>query len=183
MNMEKKNYEAPEQKSEKESGSDSTADQTIFKRGAEAYGQAEQAVSDAYDKTSEKVSETYEKARSYSSDNPGKSILIALGKELGWGFSWVQARVARIGCHRPACPTRGQRTLRNRSGLLALTRSVTGKRIQEIGKNARPESNGGSLCVTMKKARWGVFYFGHWESLSRSYWWCSSCVGAPEAVL
>jgi len=86
MNMEKKNYEAPEQKSEKESGSDSTADQTIFKRGAEAYGQAEQAVSDAYDKTSEKVSETYEKARSYSSDNPGKSILIALGIGVGLGF-------------------------------------------------------------------------------------------------
>jgi len=86
MNMENKNYEAPEQKSGKESGSDSTADQTIFERGAEAYGQAEQAVSDAYDKTSEKVSETYEKARSYSSDNPGKSILIALGIGVGLGF-------------------------------------------------------------------------------------------------
>jgi hypothetical protein len=76
MNMEKKNCEAPEQKSEKESGSDSTADQTIFKRGAKAYGQAEQAVSDAYDKTSEK-------ARSYSR---GKSILIALGIGVGLGF-------------------------------------------------------------------------------------------------
>jgi len=64
--MEKKNYEAPEHKSEKESGSDSTADQTIFERGAEAYGQAEQAVSDAYDKPSDKVSKTYEKARSLS---------------------------------------------------------------------------------------------------------------------
>jgi len=86
MNMEKKNYETPEQKSEKESGSDSTADQTIYERGAEAYGQAEQAVSDAYDKTSEKVSETYEKARSYSSDNPGKTILIALGIGVGLGL-------------------------------------------------------------------------------------------------
>jgi hypothetical protein len=43
---------------------------------------------------------------------------------------------------------------------LALTRSVAGKRIQEIGKNARPERNGGSLCVTMKKARWGGFSLG-----------------------
>jgi hypothetical protein len=55
MNLEKKNYDAAEQESGKESGSDSTADQTIFERGAEAYGQAEQAVSDAYDKTSEKA--------------------------------------------------------------------------------------------------------------------------------
>ena len=86
MNMEKNKYEAPEQKSGKESGSDSTADQTIFERGAEAYGQAQQAVSDAYDKTSEKVSETYDKARSYSSDNPGKTILIALGIGLGLGL-------------------------------------------------------------------------------------------------
>jgi hypothetical protein len=66
VNLEKKNYDAAEQKSGKESGSDSAADQTTFERGAEAYGQAEQAVSDAYDKTSEKVSETYEKARSLS---------------------------------------------------------------------------------------------------------------------
>ena len=78
MNMEKKNYEAP-QKSEKGSGSDHTAEQAFFKRGEEAYGQAEEAVSDAYDKT-------YEKARSYSSDNPGKSILIALGIGVGLGF-------------------------------------------------------------------------------------------------
>jgi hypothetical protein len=55
VNMEKKNYDAAEQKSGKESRSDSTADQTISQRGAEAYGQAEQA-----------VSETYEKARSLS---------------------------------------------------------------------------------------------------------------------
>ena len=86
MNMEKKNYEAPEQKNERESGSDSTADQTIFERGGEAYGQAEEAVRDAYDKTSEKVSETYEKAKSYSRDNPGKTILIALGIGLGLGL-------------------------------------------------------------------------------------------------
>jgi hypothetical protein len=52
MNLEKKNYDAAEQESGKESGSDSTADQTIFERDAEAYGQAEQAVSDAYEKAS-----------------------------------------------------------------------------------------------------------------------------------
>jgi len=86
MNMENTNYEAPKHKSGKESGSDSTVDQTMSKRGAEAYGQAEQAVSDAYDKTSEKVSETYEKAKSYTIDNPGKTILIALGIGVGLGL-------------------------------------------------------------------------------------------------
>lgn len=86
MNMENSNYEAPELNREKASGSDSTAGQTIFNRGAEAYGHAEQAVSDAYDKTSEKVSETYEKVKSYSSDNPGKTILITLGIGLGLGL-------------------------------------------------------------------------------------------------
>ncbi len=85
MNMEMNNYDVAEQKSRKESGSDRTAEQA-FKRGAEAYGQAEQAVSDAYDKTSEKVSETYEKARSYSNDNPGKTILLALGIGVGLGL-------------------------------------------------------------------------------------------------
>ena len=86
MNMEKKYYKGPEQKSEIESGNDGTADRTIFERGAEAYGQAEEAVSDAYDKTSEKVVETYDKARNYSHDNPGKSILVALGIGVGLGL-------------------------------------------------------------------------------------------------
>lgn len=86
MNMENKNYEAPELESEKETGSDSAADQTIFKRGAKAYEQAEQAVSDAYDKTSEKVGKTYGKAQDYSSDNPGKTVLVALGIGLGLGL-------------------------------------------------------------------------------------------------
>lgn len=97
MNMENKNYEAPEQKSEKKSGNDSTASQTIYERGAEAYGQAEEAVSDAYDKTSEKVSETYEKAKRYSSDNPGKSLLIAVGIGVGIGFLLCSSTRRRTG--------------------------------------------------------------------------------------
>ena len=31
------------------------------------------------------------------------------------------------------------------------------------------ERNEGPLCETQKKGRWGGFYFGPWESLSRSY--------------
>ena len=83
MNMENNNYKAPEQKKEKESGS---TEQTILKRGTEAYGQAEQAVNEAYDKTSEKVSKTYEQAKNYSSDHPGQTILISFGIGLGLGL-------------------------------------------------------------------------------------------------
>lgn len=84
MNMET-NYDNAEHKSEKEAGNGSTA-QTTFQRGAEAFGQAEQAASDAYDKTSEKVSEIYGKAKGYSSENPGKTILIAVGIGFGLGL-------------------------------------------------------------------------------------------------
>jgi ElaB/YqjD/DUF883 family membrane-anchored ribosome-binding protein len=96
MNIEQKPYGTSQQKSEKESGSQSTTE-TIKERGAEAYGKAEravsdaydktsEAVSDAYDKTSEKVSETYEKAREYSSEHPGATVLVAFGIGLGLGL-------------------------------------------------------------------------------------------------
>jgi hypothetical protein len=48
--------------------------------------QAGEAVSAAYDKTAQAVSETYEHAKSYSNENPGKAILIALGVGVGLGF-------------------------------------------------------------------------------------------------
>jgi hypothetical protein len=43
-------------------------------------------VTDVYDKTARAVSDTYEQAKSYSSENPGKTILIALGIGVGLGF-------------------------------------------------------------------------------------------------
>jgi ElaB/YqjD/DUF883 family membrane-anchored ribosome-binding protein len=49
-------------------------------------GKADQAASDVYDKTSQAVSETYEKAKNYSNENPGKTILIALGIGVGLGL-------------------------------------------------------------------------------------------------
>lgn len=64
----------------------SSAAENRLEQGADAYGQAEQVVGDTYDKTTEKVSETYEKARTYSDDNPGKSLLIALGIGVGLGL-------------------------------------------------------------------------------------------------
>jgi len=103
MNTEWKKDETPKKQTAEESGSASAAAQNILEKSAEAYGQAEQVVSDVYDKTSEKVSETYEKAKDYSSENPGKVILIALGIGVGLGFllgsstrrSGVTGRLAR----------------------------------------------------------------------------------------
>jgi ElaB/YqjD/DUF883 family membrane-anchored ribosome-binding protein len=60
--------------------------QSILEHGADVYGQAEQAVSDVYDKTAEVVSQTYEQAKSYSIENPGKTILITLGIGFGLGL-------------------------------------------------------------------------------------------------
>ena len=86
MEDEKNKYETPKQQRGGEPGSDSATAQSIPERGAEAHGQAEQAVSDVFDKTAQAVSETYEKAKSYSNENPGKTILIALGIGVGLGF-------------------------------------------------------------------------------------------------
>lgn len=80
---------------------DDTASENIREQVSEAYEQAEQAVEDAYDKTSRKVSETYDKAKSYSYENPGKTIFIALGIGVGLGLllgasSHHRSRTSRI---------------------------------------------------------------------------------------
>jgi len=100
MESENKNTKGQTQQVEEESGSASATAHNILERGAEAYGQAEQAVSDVYDKTTQKVNETYEKAKSYSNENPGKTILIALGIGVGLGLllgaSSGRSRTGRI---------------------------------------------------------------------------------------
>jgi len=58
----------------------------LMERGSEVYGQAEKAAINAYDKTAQAVSETYDHAKGYSSENPGKTILFALGIGVGLGF-------------------------------------------------------------------------------------------------
>jgi ElaB/YqjD/DUF883 family membrane-anchored ribosome-binding protein len=86
MNVENNKYETPEQQKAGEPGSAGAAAENILERGAEVYGHAEQAVSDAYDKTARVVSKTYDQAKSYSDENPGKTILLALGIGVGLGF-------------------------------------------------------------------------------------------------
>ncbi len=60
--------------------------QNILDQGTEAFGKAEQVVGEAYDKTTQKVKETYEKAKSYSDENPSKTLFIALGIGVGIGL-------------------------------------------------------------------------------------------------
>ena len=86
MEDEKNKYETPKQQGVEEPGSVSATAQSTLERGAKAYGQAKEAVSDVYDKTAQAVSETYDKAKSYRTENPGKTILIALGIGVGLGF-------------------------------------------------------------------------------------------------
>jgi len=100
MDTNKNIYEIPKPQMAGEAGSDSATAQNILDRGSEAYAQVEKAVSDAYDKTARKVSETYDKAKSYSNENPNKTILIALGIGVGLGLllgaSSRQSRTSRI---------------------------------------------------------------------------------------
>jgi ElaB/YqjD/DUF883 family membrane-anchored ribosome-binding protein len=100
MNVEHNKYEIPIRQMAGEPDSANAAAQSLLERGTEAYEQAEQAVSDVYDRTAQTVNETYEHAKSYSTENPGKTILIALGIGVGLGFllgaSSRRSRTGRI---------------------------------------------------------------------------------------
>ena len=58
---------------------------TVEKVG-EVYEKVAPAAQQAYDKTAHAVNETYQHSRQYSLDNPGKSLLIALGIGVGIGY-------------------------------------------------------------------------------------------------
>jgi len=86
MDTERNTYEALHQPTAGPPGGASATAQHVLERGCKVYGQAEQVVSDAYDKTAQAVSETYEKVKGYSTENPGRTILVALGIGVGLGF-------------------------------------------------------------------------------------------------
>lgn len=86
MDNETNKYETFKQQTAADSDNVTATAQNILDKGTEAYGKAEQAVGEAYDKTTQKVKETYEKAKSYSDENAGKTILIALGIGVGIGL-------------------------------------------------------------------------------------------------
>jgi ElaB/YqjD/DUF883 family membrane-anchored ribosome-binding protein len=84
--MDYENNNNSQQQTAEKNGSVSAVAESILERGTEVYGKARQAVSHAYDKTADKVSKTCEKAKDYSVENPGKTVLIALGIGVGVGF-------------------------------------------------------------------------------------------------
>lgn len=86
MDIENNTSETPQQQMAGESCSTNATKHGILERGAEVFGQTEQAVGEVYDKTAKAVSKTYEQAKSYSSENPGTTMLIALGIGVGLGF-------------------------------------------------------------------------------------------------
>ena len=75
MDTDKNTHKTPKEQMTEELDSANATAHTMLEQGAEAYGQAEQAVSD-----------TYEQAKGYSHENPGKTILLALGIGVGVGL-------------------------------------------------------------------------------------------------
>lgn len=86
MENEKNTYETDADQMAGELDNAAATAQNILDQGAKVYGKAEQAASDVYDKTAKTVSETYEQAKNYSAENPGKTVLIALGIGVGLGL-------------------------------------------------------------------------------------------------
>lgn len=86
MEIENINNENFEKQNAGQSSSAGAAVQGAMERGAEAYGQAKETVTDMYNKTAKAVGETYDKAKNYSRENPGTTILISLGVGVGLGF-------------------------------------------------------------------------------------------------
>lgn len=86
MDNETNKFETFKHQAVADTGSVTAKTQNLLDKGTEAYGKAEQAVGEAYDKTSQKVKETYEKAKTYSTENPGTTILVALGIGVGIGL-------------------------------------------------------------------------------------------------
>ena len=86
MDIENNNYESTKKQNAGESDIGGATVQGALDRGAEAYGQAKETVTDMYTKAAQAVGETYDKAKSYSTENPGTVMLIALGVGVGLGF-------------------------------------------------------------------------------------------------
>jgi ElaB/YqjD/DUF883 family membrane-anchored ribosome-binding protein len=86
MEVKHKKRETPKQQTAEEHGNDGTTDQSTQEHGAEVRERAQEAVSEVYDKTAQTVSETYEQVKRYGSNNPGKTMLLALGIGVGLGY-------------------------------------------------------------------------------------------------
>jgi ElaB/YqjD/DUF883 family membrane-anchored ribosome-binding protein len=86
MENETNKYDPFKQQKATDSASAAAATQNLLEKGTEAYAKAEKAVGEAYEKSSQKVKETYDKAKTYSTDHPGTTVLVALGVGVGIGL-------------------------------------------------------------------------------------------------
>lgn len=76
---------AMEQDTQEQIGEGSTFKSAI-RKGPELYDNAKRTVGDAYEKTARAASQAYTQTKTYSMNNPGKAMLIALGIGMGVGF-------------------------------------------------------------------------------------------------
>ena len=62
------------------------ATKDFAERGAEAYAQTKDVVSDAYDKTTDALNGAYQRVLVYGRQNPGTTMLVAFGAGTGIGL-------------------------------------------------------------------------------------------------
>ncbi len=76
----------------------------IIEEGSEAYTEAEKTASELYNKTTQKLNETYEKTKMYNQENPGTTILVALGIGVAIGLLLANNNYYRPRTNRIARP-------------------------------------------------------------------------------
>lgn len=86
MENETSKYDPFKQQTAADAGGAAAATENLLNKGTEAYAKAEKAVGEAYEKSTQKVKETYDKAKTYSTEHPGTTILVALGIGVGIGL-------------------------------------------------------------------------------------------------
>lgn len=95
-------YDADQSVTDKVSNAAQAVREQVEERGAEVINQAKQKVTEVYDQANKSVTEQYEKAIDYGRQNPGTTVLIALGIGVGIGvllagsFSGSRSRRSRV---------------------------------------------------------------------------------------
>ncbi|SDB61547.1 hypothetical protein SAMN05660653_03208 [Desulfonatronum thiosulfatophilum] len=86
MDIEKNKFETSSRQGVTGLGDESAEDKGMKERGAEFFAKAERSASDAYDKAEQMAGERYRQVRNYSSEHPGKVVLVAFGIGLAIGY-------------------------------------------------------------------------------------------------
>ncbi|SDB61500.1 hypothetical protein SAMN05660653_03203 [Desulfonatronum thiosulfatophilum] len=88
MDIAKDKFEVPKKEGFGESRLDTSVERGMGDRKSESWDKAEKEFGDAYQKTGKAMHQTYDRAMHYSSEHPGKTVLMALGIGVGLGFVW-----------------------------------------------------------------------------------------------